>query len=280
MLVRWGNSLSPAFHVRNGVRQGGILSPLLFNVYMNDLSVLLNKCSTGCPVGNHKVNHLMYADDLVLISSYSGSLQSLLSVCTDYGNDFDIMYNAKKSKAMIVKSKINNQHQFPVFHLCNQQLDVVDSIKYLGHIISNDLRDDADISRQCRRLYAQGNMLKRKFFMCTPDVKLSLFRAYCTSMYTGHLWINYKKSSYDRLRVAYNDSLRIFLGIPRFLSASQMFSDLNVSNLGGILRNCSFRFMQRLESMPNDIISNIVNMPLSIFQSKFYRHWHHSLFGT
>ena len=51
MCVRWGNSLSNPFHVNNGVRQGGILSPYLFNVYMDDLSQSLNCCKTGCLSG-------------------------------------------------------------------------------------------------------------------------------------------------------------------------------------------------------------------------------------
>ena len=54
------------FHVNNGVRQGGILSPYLFNVYMDDLSQSLNCCKTGCLSGEIMINHLMYADDLVL----------------------------------------------------------------------------------------------------------------------------------------------------------------------------------------------------------------------
>ena len=58
------------FHtVNNGVRQGGILSPLLFNVYINDLSRSLSKLPIGCCSGDKVINHLMYADDIVLLSS-------------------------------------------------------------------------------------------------------------------------------------------------------------------------------------------------------------------
>ena len=65
MCVRWGGSVSSKFTVSNGVRQGGILSPFLFNVYMDDLSVNLKKCPTGCIAGGTVVNHLMYAGDIV-----------------------------------------------------------------------------------------------------------------------------------------------------------------------------------------------------------------------
>ena len=63
MRVRWGSSISSSFRVSNGVRQGGILSPYLFNVYVNDLSQTLNRSRTGCLSGNITINHLMYADD-------------------------------------------------------------------------------------------------------------------------------------------------------------------------------------------------------------------------
>ena len=57
MCVRWGGSVSSKFTVSNGVRQGGILSPFLFNVYMDDLSVNSKKCPTGCIAGGTVVNH-------------------------------------------------------------------------------------------------------------------------------------------------------------------------------------------------------------------------------
>ena len=62
MQVSWGNRLSDPFGVSNGVRQGGVLSPTLFAVYMYDLSAELNKRNSGCYVGNCLLNHLMLAD--------------------------------------------------------------------------------------------------------------------------------------------------------------------------------------------------------------------------
>ena len=145
MRVRWGNILSTPFNVGNGVRQGGILSPALFNIYMDDLSRQLGGCSTGCMIGDSLVNHFMYADDLALLSPSTGGFQQLLNICANYGVDFDVKYNAKKSVVMVCRTKDNMDIKFPTFHLSGQSLGVSNSTKYLGHIITDTLEDDADV---------------------------------------------------------------------------------------------------------------------------------------
>ena len=125
--VKWDNVVSAPFHVGNGVRQGGIWFPFLFNMDMDDLSSQLNKTNTGCLVGESIVNHLMYADYLVPLSL----LQQMLWVCSQYGLDHDIKYNAKKSHIMIVRSNQDRKLTFPTFYLSGSPLGVCEEIKYL-----------------------------------------------------------------------------------------------------------------------------------------------------
>ena len=65
MYVKWGSTMSSKFQVTNGVRQGGVLSPLLFDVYVNELSELLNKSGIGGNLSGTLINHMLYADDII-----------------------------------------------------------------------------------------------------------------------------------------------------------------------------------------------------------------------
>ena len=67
-MVRWGNSLSMPFRCPNGIRQGRLLSPLLYNVYTDDLNHHLKATGVGRDVGGAWVNSLSYADDMVLLA--------------------------------------------------------------------------------------------------------------------------------------------------------------------------------------------------------------------
>ena len=57
--------------------QGGILSPALFNIYMDGLSTSLNSSYIGGHIGGNRLNHLCYADDMCLISLSSAGVQRL-----------------------------------------------------------------------------------------------------------------------------------------------------------------------------------------------------------
>ena len=82
--ILWGNTRSSFFTISNGVRLGGILSPKLFSVDMDDLSKLLINSGIGCFIGNVCFNYVFYADDLCLMAPCAIALQELLNICHSY----------------------------------------------------------------------------------------------------------------------------------------------------------------------------------------------------
>ena len=91
--IQWGSLISAPFNVTNGVRQGRIMSPGLFIVYIDDLSRTLHSMPFGCYINNTYVNHLVYADDMVLFAPRA--LQGLTDTAAKYFVENGLMINRK-----------------------------------------------------------------------------------------------------------------------------------------------------------------------------------------
>ena len=278
MRIRWGNVMSESFNVSNGVRQGGILSPYLFNVYMDDLSLRLQKKYVGCKIANKIINHLFYADDLVLLCPSHWGLQELLDSCEKYALEHDILFNTKKSVVMIRRCKLLKSAYVQPFTLNNEVLNEVQEAKYLGHFLTADGKDERDMKRATRSLYAQGNSLIRKFHMCTEKVKIRLFTTYCSQIYCAHLWkFRDCEKPIRKVKVAYNNVFRLFLKLPwddqgRPCSASGKFATRRVKSFQEILRNVIYKFQCRLNLSQNELVKSTLFDHIKE-RSKLRDHW-------
>ena len=84
--------------VGNGVKQGGVLSPILFTVYIDNLTKILKQKNVGCKIGNKFLGVFGYADDLTLLCPTLSGLREMLNTCEDYVKDYNILFNVSKSK--------------------------------------------------------------------------------------------------------------------------------------------------------------------------------------
>ena len=164
--VKWCNVVSPFFTVSNGVRQGGVLSPVLYNLFIDDLSVQLMKSNVGCIMNDVRMNHLMYADDSVILAPSPSGLQKLLLICEKFASDNELTFNAKKTKCMYFCTKSLYDIYVPSLTLNGNILACVEQHNYLGVILCSNQADDCDIYRQMKTLYARGNILVCKLRSC------------------------------------------------------------------------------------------------------------------
>ena len=124
------------FQVTNGVRQIHIL----FYVYVNELSELLDKSGIGGNLGGTLINHMLYADDICIVSLSSSGLQHLLNICSDYCERHDLTFNVKKSMCMYFSTSINKHCGLPVIYLGNCECQFVNEVKYLGVMIHSSMQ--------------------------------------------------------------------------------------------------------------------------------------------
>ena len=275
-IIRWGSSYSETFGASNGVRQGGVLSPHLFNVYMDGLSTMLNNVKIGCCINDVSFNHLMYADDTVLLAPSAKGLQRLISLCEQYATDCDIIFNVKKSKYMCISSKECSTINVPKVFLNGNCIELVSKYKYLGLMICNNIADDEAISSQIRSLYARGNVLIKHFNFCSDDVKSLLFKTFCSSLYCCHLWCKCSTESRRRIKVAHNRVFRVLMKLEHRVSMSHTFLLYNIMHSDVIIRNAMNGFVSRINASDNVLIFTIINSTYYIY-SKMYQHWYSAL---
>ena len=123
----------------------------------------------------------------------------------------------------------------PSFYLDQMKIPTVDQCRYLGITISTN-NSDVDLKRQMRNLYANVNLLLRKFSKCSVDVKCFLFKTYCSNLYCAPMWFDCTKAALKKLKIAYNNSLRRFMFLPWRNSATEMFVNLGIHSFDEMLR--------------------------------------------
>jgi len=96
---------SDRFSVLNGVKQGGVVSPVLFCLYIDGLLDRLAKSKISCNFGSVYAGALPYADDHVLLAPTASAVRKLLRVCDEYAREYSVVFNAKKSACMYTVSQ-------------------------------------------------------------------------------------------------------------------------------------------------------------------------------
>ena len=213
--IRWGPIHSTSFGVANGVRQGGVLSPILFTVYLDELIKRIKATGVGCHFNCHAVGCLSYADDLVLLAPSPSALRIMLRVCELFASEFGLVFNASKTQLICFRrAKVKCDIPSHAFEFVGQSLTCSDKVIHLGHLLHYNLEDTLDIERVIAETCRKANYLLCTFPRCSPIVKNTLITTHCLSLYGGVLWkLNNKRIK--SLDTAFNNILRKVWRLPQ-----------------------------------------------------------------
>ena len=176
-IVKWTASISQLFYVRCGVRQGGVLSPVLFAIYVNDLIRKLVQSNSGCCIGGVNVCCLFYADDIVLLSGSIAKLQSMLNICSTEMAFLDLKFNLGKCHLL----RVGKQYQ----NVCGKltidgtAIGNVDSLLYLGITILAGKQWRIDLTTRRRKFFCSVNNICHKSALFSEPVLHHLLNSYC-----------------------------------------------------------------------------------------------------
>ena len=156
--IKIGNKHSSSFKTNKGVRQGCVLSPLLFNIFLADLPPILDKCGDNVNLDEcTSISCVLWADDILMLSKSEAGLQRKLNALEKYCTENKLSVNTKKTQCMIFNKtgRLLKNHGFTYN---NTKLECVREYKYLGFIItpSGEVRTGLeDLRRRALNAFAK-----------------------------------------------------------------------------------------------------------------------------
>ena len=208
--VKWGSHTTKAFNVSNGVKQGGVLSPILFNVYIDELLNCLKNSGVGCYIGHIFVGSLAYADDISLLAPTRYAACKMLDICKSFSDEFDILFNPNKSKLIIFDKEIDCTFKPIVFN--DIPLECEKTQTHLGNHIGQEV-NDVNINKSINDFYSRVNVCLSLFNHVHRNVLYKLFKSFCMPLYGCQLW-NYESDSVNKFYVAWRKCIRRLFNIP------------------------------------------------------------------
>ena len=255
--IKWNNQSGEYNYIDKGVRQGGILSPLLFKIYIDDLLCDLNKMNEGCIFGITRITLVAYADDVVLLSNNREGLNKIYKEFKIRIENLELKINIKKTKCIIFyKSEIKESKNNNLIKLQDNEFEVVSSIKYLGNIINFNLDDRFDVELKLNSFYKSFYSILSNFSNVNIETFLFLFNSYCLPNYGLELWYSYglfMSKYFKTFEIAYCKALKKICNVPNYTSNHFIAAMCNQFLLFHLVNLIRAKFIKRLDLCKNPI---------------------------
>lgn len=270
--VRLGGQVGPSFRVVAGVRQGCVIAPTLFNVMIDlvirralarmpeDCGIRFRMRGSGATDTHERIVLLMYADDVVLMSSSVDQLVCMLKVMDQVACEFGMKINASKTKIQVQSTQ---KAVVPRVYISSGVVDLESLFRYLGSLIGQDCSMDKEIEvRRARTVGAFESFSRiwdnRKLGM---KQKMAVYNAFIVPhfLYGCEAW-NCTASHLHMLETAHSACLRRIMGVDRHAhhSMKHIYKTCHSHPVTLLVIQHVFKWLGHVHRMPTDRFPRMV----------------------
>ena len=214
------NSRSEQFRITNGTRQGSVLSPALFAVYMDELLLNLRRLGVGCHVQGVYMGALGFCDDIVLLAPCRSAMEDMLVVCEQFAIRNNLEFSTdpdpskSKTKCIFVCGQAKTLEKPANLKLLGRELPWVQSAAHLGHELheSGAMEHDARIKRA--QFITKSTEVRETFSFAAPVEILSAVKVYTCDFYGAMLWDLFGEHT-EKLYRSWNTCIKLVWSVPR-----------------------------------------------------------------
>ena len=227
---------STSFTITNGTRQGSVLSPVIFSVYLDDLLRELRRLQLGCSIGGCWFGACGYADDLIIMAPNREVLQRMLDICEAYAVDHNLTFSTdpvparSKTKCIYFCGRPGHVRYPQPVQLGGKDLPWVESADHLGHCVSQMTNMEKDCQR-ARAIFIRKSLeIREQFSFAKPENIMQAVQIFCMYAYGSMLW-DLSSQVAEQYFKSWNACVKLVHGLPRntftylvegFLSGSQV----------------------------------------------------------
>lgn len=251
-----GISFSEYFTVETGVKQGCILSPVLFSLYLNDLPQIL---PGGVHIADTNIKILLYADDIVILSDNPTGLQDMIDTLQEYCKTWSLKVNLSKSKILIFRNgpriATDLSWQFE-----NNSIEIVNSYTYLGVGITYNLSFKKYLQNRLSSSKMAVNSTWSKYIAhpkISKENKLKIFDACAKSImfYAAQVW-GYQ--SYDDVEKLFRFFIKKMLYLPNNTPNYMLYLETGFNSLFSSTLKLHFVYIKNVLNLSPQRLTRIL----------------------
>ena len=239
------------------MKQGGVLSPLLFTVFMNDLLSLLRKKGVGCYIEGLFLGSIMFADDIVLCAPSRSAMQILIAACSSYCKEYCLSFNTRKSKSLVFGKNFDSLSPEP-FTLNNESIDYVDEWKYLGCLVKSGKNFSFSSRLELATFRCSANCIVSAMKKPNEQVSMKLLYSFAVPILTYASEVKqFSCSDMRDCHVAINDAIRRIFSYNRWESIRSLRSQFGYRDIYSLFAIRRKSFLEKLPSMDNQTVVSL-----------------------